>query len=234
MSAYVVFNGVSDADIGVFMEELPSFARGKRITKGDTLPGRHGRTVYDQGGYDTYTTTMKVNCNGRSRNDVFGWLSGEGWLTTSDEPELMAWVDFYPQQKNKRFNCQGCYDTLTISMTVYPMRRLVDEEPMTFSEAALFDGKGVEKTDPVICINGAGDVDLMINDCAVVLTGLTQPLYLDCDAGIAYVETNGVKEFAGEKVTLVNGWPTLLIGENMINWSGTVASVIIQPNWRFY
>ena len=230
---YVIFNGVSSRDIGLVVERLPDFHRAKRMTKEYVIPGRSGKLIVDQGGYDTEKTTLKINCFGVERSVVYGWLRGEGWMISSDEPQFKAYVNAYARIKDDRFRCGGCYDTLSIDLQVQPYLRLVNEAPITLGDPAVFDGMGHDPSRPLIAITGRGNVEVLVNDSSVLIDGLDGTLYLDCEAGIAYTEADGKTIYAGDRVQIINGWPELEIESNRVNWTSGVSSVVIQPNWRW-
>ena len=236
MALYAIFNGKSNEDYGFIIEQLPDEHRPRRNVEPVEIPGKHGRAFEDLGNYETYNTSMKINPNGRSVSDVYAWLRGEGWLTTSQDPEYMRWVSFYDQQNDSRFRLNAeCYDTITIPVVVQPYKYLADQQPMELNGAAVFTGMGNDNADPVITVYGTGEIDLMINGASVLISNLMGSITIDCDAKTAYtVDLSGNKSFAGRQVTVMDDlWPYMEPGENSVSWSGDAGLVIIQPWWRW-
>ena len=84
-------------------------------------------------------------------------------------------------------------------------------------------------------LGSRGEITLMVNDCAAVLSGVEDHITLDCEAMM------GLKDGANVsgQVTLLGGgedeWPRLKAeGEtNAVSWTGSVSRVEIQPRWRW-
>ena len=234
---YIIFNGVSSEDLGFVIEKLPDMPRPKRNIEETEIPGRDGSLITDLGGYACSQIKLTINPFGHPITDVYGWLQGEGWLTTSDDPEYMRWVAFYDVITDSRFRADGrCYDSLSVAARAWPYKHLVAQQAIEVSEPQVFQGQGNAPSLPVIELTGVGSVDLMVNDASVLIEALDGTIILDCDARTAYTEIEGVKTFAGRQVTLAGEWPQLLpAGEitNRINWSGSVERVKINPWWRW-
>lgn len=235
MEDYIVFNGVSSLDMGVVMEEMPAFHRAARRVARESVYGRDGDVLMDDGAHDSYQTLMRINVFGADLHAVYKWLSGEGWLVSSDEPEFMAYVDMYEQITNAPFRADGAYDALTVAMTVQPFLRRVNEQGITMMAPGVFGGQGHANALPILRITGSGNITLMINDRTALIDGLSGTIVLDSDAGVAYSEENGAKVWRGGMVTLMDGWPELRPAgqNNQISWSGSVSRVEIQPQWRY-
>lgn len=236
ISPYIIFNGTSSEDLGFVVEKLPDEHRAKRNIEETQIPGRPGRLITDLGSYDIYQTKLTLNCFGHPIGDVNAWLQGEGWLTTSEDPEHMRWVAFYDQFTDSRFRCDGlCYDSVTIPLRAWPYKHLAVQEPIVRTEPDVFRGMGNANASPVIEVTGSGNINLMVNDATVLIDGLDGAITIDCDARTAYREVGGVRSFAGRMVTLADDddWPELKPEVNLLNWSGDVREVRITPWWRW-
>lgn len=238
MNPYIVFNGIASADIGpdgLIIEQLPDEMKPARKFEENQTPGRDGNTVQDLGGYEGYKTSMKINCNGASLSDVYAWLDGEGWLTTSDDPQFMRYVGFYEQIKDSRFRAGACYDSITIPIRVQPFKFQVEQERITLIAPDVFYGKGNQRAKPTLEIIGSGSINLMINGSTVLIEGLDGTIYLDCDTETPYtIGTDGTKRFAGRMITVIDDeWPYLNPAENTISWSGNLSQATIHPWWRW-
>lgn len=232
----ITYNGVSSEDMGVIVTKLPDFHRApRRITQTD-VPGRSRPVIKDEGGYDTYQTELEINANGVPLSEIYDWLRGEGWMVSSDDEDFMAYVYLYGQIDDDRFRVEGeCFDNLRLTLTVEPYRREADERAIVLTQEGTFGGRGHDAALPLITVTGSGDVSLMVNGSTVLIDGLDGSLTLDSDAGVAYTGTVDEMVWAGGMVTLLDGWPELEPegGANLINWSGNVTQVVIQPQWRY-
>lgn len=234
----IIFNGVSSEALGLIVTKLPDFHRApRRVTQTD-IPGSSVPVIQDEGGYDPYETTMEINANGVPLQDIYAWLRGEGWMISSDEPDLMAYVYLYGQIEDSRFRVEGyCYDNLVIPIQTEPYLREVDEAGITLTTAGTFAGRGHDPALPAITVTGTGDINLLVNGASVLIDGLSGSITIDSETGVAYTGAGDQMEWAGSMVSLQEGdsWPQLKpAGEtNLVNWSGTVTSVVIQPKWRY-
>lgn len=232
---YVIYNGVDSRNMGVIMMRLPDFHRAARRVAQSDIPGSSIPVMMDEGGYEPYQTQMIVNANGADLRTLYGWLRGEGWLISGDEPDFKVYAYLYGQIDDERFRAGATYDTLTVPLTVEPFMREVNEAAVTLTAAGVFSGKGHEPALPVIRVTGSGDVNLMVNGASVLIDDMSGTIVLDCEAGVAYKEVTGGIEWMGQKVTLVEGWPELNPGggTNTVNWSGGITQAVIQPQWRY-
>ena len=167
MEPYFIFCGIDSRDIGVVVEDMFDVHRPKRNVQTVQVPGRDGRLTQDDGTYDTYTISGKINCFGAPLSDVYAWLSGSGDLILGDEPTRSIRASATAQVKNTRFRCDGCYDSLTVSFDCQPFRYHVEQ-----TEGAndiTLDGNpdtvtnpGTYKSAPRIKIAGTGTAVLTI------------------------------------------------------------------------
>ena len=86
---------------------------------------------------------------------------------------------------------------------------------------------GTVYSEPVITVNGSGDITLMIGTKIIELTGITSSITIDSVLQEAYNGTSDMNaHMSGE-------FPVLKSGMNAISWSGNVTSIVVQPNWRY-
>lgn len=228
---YFIFAGKDSRDMGVIVEELPAIQRPRRKVTRYDVAGRDGPVQVDDGGYDGYQTTMQVNVGGQTREKIFGWLIGEGWFISGDEPSRAMWVSLDAQVKAKRFFCGAAYDTLTVTMYIYPYRYIwptpAAQEFTTFP-ATLENPYGVA-SEPKIRIEATGDALVNINAQQMSFVGLTDGIIIDCEQ----MECLNLTETAllNTAASFVE-FPTLKPGTNRISVDGSVTKVTITPRWR--
>lgn len=237
MNPYIIFNGISSENVGpegLIIEKLPDEMKPARNFEEVKILGRDGSAIDDLGTYASYSTSMQINCNGARLTDIYAWLDGEGWLTTSDDPEFMRYIGIYDQFKDQRFRAEACYDSITIPIKVQPFKFKAVQEPVQLTAADVFPGQGNRKAKPILEITGTGDITLMVNESSVLIDDLNGTIILDCDTETPYSEMNGVKTFQGRKVTVIdNVWPELDTDSNSISWSGNISQVVVHPWWRW-
>ena len=236
MEPNFIFRGIDSRDIGVVVEDMFDVHRPKRNVQTIQVPGRDGRLTQDDGTYDTYTISGKINCFGAPLSDVYAWLSGSGDLILGDEPTRSIRASATAQIKNTRFRCDGCYDSLQVSFDCQPFRYHVEQ-----TEGAndiTLDGNpdtvtnpGTAESAPKIKIEGTGDVVLTIGTQIVEIDGLEDGIIIDSELGDCFNLTETA--LLNGKVTLMDeDFPTLAPGENIISWTGNVTKITITPRWR--
>lgn len=236
MEPYFIFRGIDSRDIGVIVEDMFDVHRPKRNVQTIQVPGRDGRLMQDDGTYDTYTISGKINCFGAPLSDVYAWLSGSGDLILGDEPTRSIRASATAQVKNTRFRCDGCYDSLTVSFDCQPFRYHVEQTegandiPLTASPATVTN-PGTYKSAPRLTIEGTGDAVLTIGTQIVEVTDLAGGVIVDSELGECFDLTQSM--LLNGKVTLLDDrFPALHPGANIISWTGAVTKITIAPRWR--
>ena len=233
MEPYFIFRGIDSRDIGVVVEDMFDVHRPKRNAQTIQVPGRDGRLTQDDGTYDTYTISGKVNCFGAPLSDVYAWLSGSGDLILGDEPTRSIRASATAQVKNTRFRCDGCYDSLQVSFDCQPFRyhTAVEDAAITATPHTL-SNPGTYKSEPRVKVEGTGDVVLTIGTQIVEIEGLEGGIIIDSELRECFNLTETA--LLNGKVTLMDDdFPTLAPGANIISWTGTgVTGITITPRWR--
>ena len=237
MEPYFIFRGIDSRDIGVVVEDMFDVHRPKRNVQTIQVPGRDGRLMQDDGTYDTYTISGKINCFGAPLSDVYAWLSGSGDLILGDEPTRSIRASATAQVKNTRFRCDGCYDSLQVSFDCQPFRYHVEQTegandiPLTSSPATV-SNPGTHKSAPRLTIEGTGDAVLTIGTQILEVTDLAGGVIVDAELCECFDLTETA--LRNERVTLMDdSFPVLHPGANIISWTGDgVTKVTVVPRWR--
>ena len=237
MEPYFIFRGIDSRDIGVVVEDMFDVHRPKRNVQTIQVPGRDGRLTQDDGTYDTYTISGKINCFGAPLSDVYAWLSGSGDLILGDEPTRSIRASATAQVKNTRFRCDGCYDSLQVSFDCQPFRYHVEQTegandiPLTSSPATV-SNPGTHKSAPRLTIEGTGDAVLTIGTQILEVTDLAGGVIVDAELCECFDLTETA--LRNERVTLMDDkFPVLHPGANIISWTGDgVTKITITPRWR--
>lgn len=237
MEPYFIFRGIDSRDIGVVVEDMFDVHRPKRNAQTIQVPGRDGRLTQDDGTYDTYTISGKVNCFGTPLSDVYAWLSGSGDLILGDEPTRTIRASATAQVKNARFRCDGCYDSLTVSFDCQPFRYHVEQteganDIILTSSPSTVTNPGTYKSAPRLTIEGTGDAVLTIGTQIVEVTDLAGGVIVDAELCECFDLTETQLKNSG--VTLMDdAFPTLAPGANIISWTGDgVTKITVTPRWR--
>lgn len=236
MEPYFIFRGIDSRDIGVVVEDMFDVHRPKRNVQAIQVPGRDGRLTQDDGTYDTYTISGKINCFGAPLSDVYAWLSGSGDLILGDEPTRSIRASATAQIKNTRFRCDGCYDSLQVSFDCQPFRYHVEQaeganDIILTSSPATVSNPGTYKSAPRLAIEGTGTVTLAIGTQVIQLTDLEDGVIIDTELCECFDLTGSM--LLNSKVTLLGDtFPVLAPGANIVSWTGAVTKVTVEPRWR--
>ena len=236
MEPYFIFRGIDSRDIGVVVEDMFDVHRPKRNVQAIQVPGRDGRLTQDDGTYDTYTISGRVNCFGVPLSDVYAWLSGSGDLILGDEPTRSIRASAIAQIKNTRFRCDGCYDSLQVSFDCQPFRYHVEQAEgangiILTSSPATITNPGTYKSAPRLAIEGTGTVTLAIGTQVMQLTDLEDGVIIDTELCECFDLTGSM--LLNSKVTLLGDtFPVLAPGANIVSWTGAVTKVTVEPRWR--
>ena len=237
MEPYFIFRGIDSRGIGVVVEDMFDVHRPKRNAQTIQVPGRDGRLMQDDGTYDTYTISGKINCFGAPLSDVYAWLSGSGDLILGDELTRSIRASATAQVKNTRFRCDGCYDSLTVSFDCQPFRYHVEQteganDIILTSSPSTVTNPGTYKSAPRLTIEGTGDAVLTIGTQIVEVDDLGGGIIIDSELGECFNLTETA--LLNGKVTLMDeDFPTLAPGANIISWTGDgVTKVTVAPRWR--
>ena len=237
MEPYFIFRGIDSRDIGVVVEDMFDVHRPKRNVQTIQVPGRDGRLMQDDGTYDTYTISGKINCFGAPLSDVYAWLSGSGDLILGDEPTRSIRASATAQIKNTRFRCDGCYDSLQVSFDCQPFRYHVEQteganDIILTSSPATVSNPGTHKCAPRLTIEGTGDAVLTIGTQILEVTDLAGGVIVDTELCECFDLTETA--LRNERVTLMDdSFPVLHPGANIISWTGDgVTKITITPRWR--
>lgn len=129
---------------------------------------------------------------------------------------------------NKRIN-------YVLSLTLKPFRYLVSNDWITLSKGDTVVNNGTWKSKPLIELTDPdGDITLKVNNVDYKITGLTasqsetpNKYYIDSDRFIIYNQNNEL--ITGKDSGKL---PELIVGNNVITWTGTVTTVKIKLNRR--
>lgn len=235
MEPYFIFRGIDSRNIGVVVEDMFDVHRPKRNVQTIQVPGRDGRLTQDDGTYDTYTISGKINCFGAPLSDVYAWLSGSGDLILGDEPTRSLRASATAQIKNTRFRCDGCYDSLQVSFECQPFRYHIEQtegdDVIITSSPHTVANPGTYKSAPQMTIEGTGNIVLTIGTQIVEIEELEDGIIIDSEMGDCFDLTK--TRLLNSQVTLMDDeFPTLAPGANIISWTGSVEKITITPRWR--
>lgn len=233
MSSLLSFtwNGYTSTEKGVtFVTKLPQPSLPKRKAEIVTVPGRSGNLTIFESDTAYEAITKQLYCKIEDLDDVddiFTWLQGSGDLILSDRPTRAYRATIVEAASLSRWG--GSIREFVVEFNCYPYSYEAepsDDIELETNPDTVVNTGGVP-SEPIIVIEGSGDITLTINSDTINLTDITTGIVLDSEQMNAYLgETPMNDHMTGE-------FPLLVVGNNTISWIGTVTSIVITPNWRW-
>jgi phage-related protein len=231
----IIFNDISSRDYDIQVEKLPDYETPEKDYDIIHVPGRNGDVIIDKGSYKNTRRRYQLSVGSLTKdfvsmaNAISEWLhsaSGYARLEDSYEPEYYRMAIY--KDSGLIENLLGSAGRTSIAFNCKPQRFLKSgDESTVFSEAGtIFNPTGF-KSFPTIIINGNGAGVLRIGIYTVSVSSIGTSVTINSDIQDAY---NGM-ENRNSTITLNNGFPKLVPGENNISFSGGITSVEVIPKW---
>ena len=225
------WNGVKCTAKGIHvLEQPPVTVPAERVTY-TNVPGRpgsmttlEGEDVYD----DMILTAQCIVADPAQIPVIAGWLKGSGTVTFANRPGGFYYArvtNQIPFEKILRGNPHRSF-SVNFRCKQFWYQTGVQNVTITASGSTITN-PGTVYSEPVITVNGSGDITLMVGTRIIELTGITSSITIDSVLQEAYNGTSDMNaHMSGE-------FPILKPGMNAISWNGNVTSIVVQPNWRY-
>ena len=231
MKDWFEWNGVRCTDHGIYvLEQPPPTMPNERVTYTD-IPGRPGSLTTLEGNdvYEDVTLTAKCMIADPDVIPVLaGWLKGGGTVTFANREGGFYYARIVNQIPFEKILRGNPHRSFSVNFRCKPFWYENPGEPITLTAASnVLVNPGSAYSEPVIVVNGSGDITLIVNGEFVELTDIDGSITLNSEILEAYhADTLMNEHMDGE-------FPLLKPGNNLISWSGDVTSLVIQPNWRY-
>ena len=117
--------------------------------------------------------------------------------------------------------------SFAVNFRCKPFWYLSDVEPIILtSSTSIIGNPGSVYSEPVITVYGSGEITLMVGTTIVELSDVSGSITIDSFLMEAYSGDVSMN------ACMSGDFPRLQPGQNAINWSGDVTSLVVQPNWR--
>ena len=226
MKNHCVFKEINSLDLGLYMERCPERISPKRRDETITIPGRQGVLVTTDGTYESYIKQAEFIVRDTSRLDaICSHFKGSGWLTFSNEPD-------------RRYKARVS-NTITLAHVIGKIKRFpvefevqpfaYERNPKIISKSDPFGivNPGTFESEPIITLHASGDVSLLINGKTITLSDITETVTIDSETMNVYSGSVSMNN------NMAGDFPIFNVGNNSIFWTGNVAKVEVQPNWRW-
>ncbi|MGX8707061.1 MAG: distal tail protein Dit [bacterium] len=231
MKDWFEWNGVRCTNYGIHvLEQPPPTMPSERVTYTD-IPGRPGSLTTLEGDdvYEDITLTVKCMIADPSAIPaIAGWLKGSGTVTFANREGGFYYARIANQIPFEKILRGNPHRSFSVNFRCKPFWYENIGAPITLTAASnVLVNPGSVYSEPVIVVNGSGDITLTINDEFIELTEIDGAITLNSEIREAYhAETLMNEHMDGE-------FPRFKPGNNLISWTGNVTSLVIQPNWRY-
>ena len=225
------WNGVKCTAKGIHvLEQPPITVPAERVTY-TNVPDRpgsmttlEGEDVYD----DMILTAQCIVADPTQIPVIAGWLKGSGTVTFANRPGGFYYARVTNQIPFEKILRGNPHRRFSVNFRCKPFWYQAGVQNVTISTSgSTITNPGTVYSEPVITVNGSGDITLMVGTKIIELTGITSSITIDSVLQEAYSGTSDMNaHMSGE-------FPVLKPGMNEIGWSGNVTSVVVQPNWRY-
>ena len=230
---WMKFKGVRSDKMHVRLTKYPKIVRAEERVTEHIIPGRSEPLFILEGDGPAYRgitiTPELVLLEKASFVDVRTWLSGGGDLSFSDDPDYCYHARVIDEVEYEQIVRGRRLRSVAPRFRCAPFRYRVNPETLIKTAPFQVTNPGSVGADPLWEVAGSGDINLLVGNKAVLLSGINGSILIDCDAKIAY---QGSRLLTG-LVSLPDGWPSLPVGQTAVSWMGAVAQVKLTPRWRW-
>ena len=233
MKNFIIFNGQSLRDFGVYISGLNTYNAPSRDVDSVKVPGRNGALTMDNGRYNninvTYPAFICNNYDARVEALRNFLLSQSGYKRIED--------NYHPEEfRLARWAGEFTADTLDaliagqfdLTFDCYPQRFLKEgEKQIELTANGSVNNIYSQTALPLIRAYGTGSFS--INGISVAISSALTYTDIDCELQECYKDSLATNRNA--YVTLTNGeFPKLSPGENAVTMSG-ISKLIITPRF---
>lgn len=228
---WIELNGVRSETLnGLLISELPPITKPLMRTQIDEIDGRDGSIVTDLG-YSAYDREMIIGLFGDyDIDEVVRFFNSSGTAIFSNEPDK---VYQYRIHNEIDFERLAHFRTATVTFYCQPFKHsAVEPERVLTSSNGYVYNNGNVPAKPILTLTGTGTVTLSLNGSQVLIIAngsSTRTITIDVEAMNAYNGNTLLNRIvSGDYSDL-----TLPVGENRIQWTGSVSSFKIDKYSRW-
>lgn len=234
-----IIDGVHSDKLKSLIQYRPELETPRRKVKLVEVSGRSGDIPFDEEAYENTTMSLTLFTMGDSWEEVV--YNRERIVYHFDHGRYVDFIPYFDSNKTYRamlsngpsFISSGLHPEVseyTLDLTIKPYKMLPDVT-FEFINKSTVINKTFYTSEPRITIYGSGDITLKVNDMPFVLKGVDGTITIDTEVAHSYKITAGVLLGQDNKVYTLD-YPVFNPGENVIEWIGNVAKVVVSPKWR--
>lgn len=185
MKHYFIFNGVDSRDLGILIESMPPVQRGRKRVTQVTVPGRAGQLTMSEGAeaYDPYVQNLNISVRPERAQELIDLISGEGWLTLSNDPHARQRAQVLNALLLKRVSKGLNWLTGALAFTCQPYKYDIADSVETYEDGDFIINDGDIEERPVITVYASGDISVTVGSGETFeVAGVPGGCVIDCDA----------------------------------------------------
>ncbi len=194
-----------------------------------SLHGVNGSYRILDGSFKSYERTFKFYIKKLTDISVIvdKFQSNDNILEFSYHPESVFYANFLTATYKPNGNHAW---ELTIKLTMQPFRYPKSVAPVVLTSAGTIDNIGTVYSEPIIEIEGDGDISITIGNKTMYLS-LKNKATVDCRQGRQniYNATGSIQNTLRKR----GGFFEIPVGRSGVTFTGNVRKVTIRPNWRY-
>ena len=237
---YFILDGVNSEDYNLFIQRTPILETPSRRVELRNAFGVHGGVPYDERAYDNTTMQLLMFIDGndqiKDREKVDSLLRNRGVFKEFIpywDPDKIYYIMNLEKTQYESPSWYGEKQALQANFTVKPYKYLRDAADIVFTTSTTAVNPFLDEVaQPLITIEGSGDVTLKVNGVDYLIQNVTGSVTVDSERYSTYRRLpSGFVENQNSKYRQKK-YPIFTPGENSISVSGNVTKVTIQPRWR--
>lgn len=222
---YFIFKDKSTIDLDIIVNKLPDIESPEEEGEYIKVPGRDGYLFQSDGCYSELNKKVETTLRNLEKvNKIKSWLTGEGKLILSSEPDV-----FYKARIKEKLNIKRSKSVWEADINficksfgyIHSGQDMITLE----TETELYN-QGTYKSQPIITVYGTGDITLTVNSKNVILTNITDHITLNSEIEEAY------RDLLNMNNSMLGEFTEFETGTNEISWAGNVTKIEVTPNWR--
>ena len=223
MNDWFEWNGVRCTAYGIHvMEQPPLTIPSERVTY-TNVPGRsgslsmlEGENVYD----DMILTAQCVLSDPSQYTAISAWLKGSGTVTFANRQGGYYYARIANQIPFEKILRGNAACSFAVNFRCKPFWYLTPSADIEITAQQQFvTNPGCVASEPMITIEGSGDITLMIGQQIIDLTDVEDYIILDSELQEAYYGSTAMNE------KLEGDFPLLQPGVNAFSWEGSVTGI---------
>lgn len=210
---------------GIVVEKTPTISKGKKRIETYSIDGRSGFLTIDKGTYEPFTVSIECHAKeGADFNQIKAFLDGYGAVSFDNSKEYTGIIN-----NAISFEKVANFKSFMIQFLLNPIAKDITATTTTISSspATLNITGATYKMEPIITLQGTGEVTLTINNKVFTITGLEAGKTYTIDCELKEAEDNNHNNILNNTA---GDFPELTPGANTIEYTGSITS--LQINYK--